>query len=104
MIVAGWQDKIVVDIWHGLPDYRGNQRSAAMDEIKIDKGVPIPNTKRSRNNPKWLALDALQVGESFLVNVSPYHRMLAGQASRDLKPKRFTSRGVEGGVRIWRIK
>ena len=71
-----------------------------MEKLKIEQGVPLPPERHSRI---WLrdALLALEVGESFIVedktirtHLSPYWKRMA--------PKRFTSRLVNGELRVWR--
>jgi hypothetical protein len=75
--------------------------------VKIDKKVPLPPSKRIRkeNYP----FREMNVGDSFFlpldgIPVSELQTRLAN-AWRHCREegKRFTSRRVEGGVRVWRI-
>lgn len=62
--------------------------------IKIDKNIPIP-PKRGR--PKKYPFDEMEVGDSCLVKTK-------GVLSRRIDGKRFTTRTVKGGVRVWRVE
>ncbi len=68
-------------------------------EIKIDKGIPIPNRTGGRN--RKYPVGEMGIGDSFLcesktrINVAGWHKSMA--------PKRFVTRKTEEGWRIWRI-
>lgn len=74
-----------------------------MSGYVIEDGVPVPRAKAGRN-PSSLtaALRAMGVGQSVLV-ADKEQRSLACYWGR-LRPKKFVSRNVEGGVRIWRVE
>lgn len=73
-----------------------------MSEIKIDKGVPLPEPKLQRF--KKYPWSGMEVGDSFFVPgpVKPAHVQLATIANQRLKPKRFVARQENGGIRVWR--
>ncbi len=70
--------------------------------IQIDKNIPIPKGRSSYARYPWREL---QVGDSFFV----LNKVAAGISGyfAPLRRKyglRFTSRSVDGGVRIWRVE
>ena len=70
-----------------------------MTEVKIDKNVPVPSRS------KWPFAE-MGIGDSFLVPGdldARYQLSMAGNASRQFKPKRFVCRSTPEGVRIWRV-
>lgn len=75
--------------------------------IPIDKGIPIPRRKRGGRGPRrpiypW---DSMEIGDSFLAEGLTQIHMTAVCAYAARKfGARFTTRKVEGGVRIWRIE
>ena len=72
---------------------------------KIEKGVSVPTITRAKQPVKY-PWKELAVGDSFLVPtgaVKPQSvRAAVGQANRTYPDRRFTSRTVDGGVRVWR--
>lgn len=65
----------------------------------IETNVPMPG---GRLAPLTMTIRALNVGESFLIAGSrPNH---LGNIFATQKPKKFSTRKVEGGTRIWRTK
>jgi len=69
-------------------------------QIKIDKGIPIPD---GRHNGTVYPFDGMNVGDSFVVS----KRKQAWLSSwwRRYFPKKFISRTVsEKEVRVWRIE
>lgn len=80
-----------------------------MDEIKIDKGVPIPSGYYSKRATWFRALAAMEVGDSFAVPIDQLAnaRTAAGQWSRRStdKQRKFTVRIVsETEGRLWRVR
>lgn len=72
--------------------------------VVIEKGVPVPAGRWDYESGYWTALRALEVGDSFVVPDGYKAAMsMAGLANRSEKPKKFTSRKVDGGRHIWRI-
>jgi hypothetical protein len=72
-------------------------------ELQIEKGVPIPpktTTKGRRMNP----IRELEVGDSVLI-AGKYQENVASRAGRITRQtgRRFVTRKVEGGVRVWRV-
>lgn len=83
-----------------------------MDEIAIDKGVPLPRPSRGGRQKKY-PFDAMQVGDSLFMPADPQRVeivrtivfLCAKRYAKKHAPRwRFTSRKVEGGIRIWRIE
>lgn len=71
-------------------------------KITIEKGIPIPNDGRGRI-PKY-PWNEMEVGDSFFaagMTTKELGSSLVGARKRT--GKNFTSRTVEGGVRVWRI-
>lgn len=78
-------------------------------EIKIDKGVPVPESKSAKLG-KYPWTD-MQPGDSFLIasgDAPPHRTRENASAAANYAKRRFgwrlCTRGVEGGVRIWRIE
>lgn len=83
----------------------------APGRYKVEKGVPVPRTRRGR--PRLYPWEQLAVGDSFLVACEEgdkrktLHRArnaAAMFAKRRGLDWRFSFRQVEGGIRIWRMK
>jgi hypothetical protein len=80
----------------------------ATKEVKIDKGLPIPDrTKETASKYPWRAME---VGDSFLVAQEPGEaihmaRDRANKITQYAKRtgRTFCTRKVEGGVRVWRL-
>lgn len=70
-----------------------------MSELVIDKNIPIPQPKIGR--PQVLVFHDLEVGDSVFFEGLTATKVYA-QFAR-LKPKKFCTRKVEGGVRVWRV-
>lgn len=78
-----------------------------MSEIKIDKGVPLPEPKRGRKGTyPW---DELQVGDSFFVpgktcnTFGGFLTRLKKAGGIECVIRSVTENDIKG-VRIWRIK
>lgn len=78
-----------------------------MPELVIEKGVPVPtDTPKGKRSPARIKLDAMEPGDSLLIptrmhSASAAHVMV--RAVRRANPGReYTSRLVQGGVRVWR--
>lgn len=67
-----------------------------MSDIRIDRGIPIP----MRQNARY-PFREMRVGDSILLTGNSAG--LTGQWARSTGWK-FTTRKVEGGVRVWRTK
>jgi hypothetical protein len=72
-----------------------------IDEVKIEKNIPMPLSTRGGSKYPFLRMD---VGDSvFIAGMTPAGAgSITGHARRKAGFK-FTSRAVEGGVRVWRI-
>jgi hypothetical protein len=68
--------------------------------IKIDKGVPLPRARNTHRYP----FEQMRVGDSFLTpaKITSLSAVLAHWGIR-LKRK-FASRTVKGGTRVWRVE
>ena len=69
--------------------------------IEVEKNIPLPRTETAGKYP-W---HSMEVGESFFVtgDVKRVRNVLCSSFGR-FKPKKFSLRKVEGGVRCWRIE
>ena len=76
-----------------------------MQELKIEKGIPIP--KIIHRTVLHSILHKMEIGDSIFIECAPdkipSRRTYAGTWSKRYYPKKFMSRTVEGGVRIWRV-
>ena len=78
--------------------------------IKIETGIPIPPKKMGKNQALYPYAD-LEIGQSFLAAPIPGKSIrqtamyLGGLSAYFTKKtgRRFTSRVVEGGIRVWRF-
>lgn len=72
--------------------------------FKIEKNIQIPPL---RGASKKYPLSEMEIGDSFLVPCDKEDadavRNRVTQNFYSIRPKRFTGRVVEGGVRVWRI-
>lgn len=72
------------------------------DKIKIDKGIPVPETRGRIRKYPW---DEMEIDDSFLVSLKT--KNISGYtfwANKRYAPKRFTGRKMPDGHRIWRIE
>jgi hypothetical protein len=73
--------------------------------IKIEKGVTIPPRKNGAPTEFTKALAAMKVGNSIFVKVpKSAQRTTYMWVYNNKRPERFTTRKMDGGTRIWRIK
>jgi hypothetical protein len=81
--------------------------------IEIESGIPIPATKRpGAGRRSTYPFAVLDVGQSFFVPNQPGKTnrqliMAIGCAAQRITKKtghRFTSRTLEGGIRVWRFE
>lgn len=71
---------------------------------KIEKDIPIPKKRPPIKGYKY-PLREMEIGDSFLVEGDGY--LLCKKIhthTSALKPKKFRSRTVKEGMRVWRIK
>jgi len=75
--------------------------------FKIDKGVTKPERGRGRGRPDKYPWKAMKIGDSFFVPTGEEFKGIRGATAAATKrhaPKRFSSRKVDGGIRVWRDK
>lgn len=75
-----------------------------MSEFTIDKDIPVPKQVGTGRKNKY-PFDALEVGDSFFVKdakVKTLSRTCGSHGKR--LSRKFTSRTVDGGVRVWRTE
>ena len=73
-----------------------------MDEIKIEKDVPMPEFRASGVTA---ALRRMDVGDSIFLRGKKSSNVTSLAAILTKKTERkFATRTVEGGIRVWRIK
>jgi len=77
-------------------------------KIKIDEEripIPAPNTGPKRGKAFKYPFHKLEVGESFYVE-NLQSRNLGGSVTYASKVlgRKFTTRSMEGGVRVWRVE
>ena len=74
-----------------------------MSEFKIEKGIPVPPPKRELRSGVYAVLRSLDVGDSFVARGKQDSvRGMACMAGKKYGRK-FATRVVEGGVRVWRV-
>lgn len=74
------------------------------DTTQIDKGVPVAEKASGKNRPRTNPLWSLEVGDSVVIPVKAQENVAsrAGRITRE-SGRRFVTRKVEGGVRVWRV-
>lgn len=72
--------------------------------IAIDKGVPVPEVTKGRT--RIYPLDELKVGESFFVKGKSTSDLggSVGYMRKKFPSRRYVTRTVDGGCRVWRSK
>lgn len=89
------------------PMKKSTKKTMRKKPIKIERGIPMPPKGiGGPGRPRMYPWDDMKVGDSFFV---PSIRSSANIASsKGIAMKRtgfaFSTRSVEGGVRVWRIK
>ena len=79
-----------------------------LPELKVERGVPIPRTRRiGQRSAARAILDTMEPGDSLLIpraHHSPEAVHVMVRAVRKANPDRsYTSRQTEGGMRVWRV-
>ena len=70
------------------------------DEVKIDKGIPVPNG--SGATPKW-PWKTMDIGDSFFAKDRKLSSFQPNAWRAGIRHgRKFACRTVEGGVRVWR--
>ncbi len=68
-----------------------------LTRLVIEKGIPLPLSARCAGTSVMATFRAMKVGDSVLLpNKNNSYTTLA--------PKKFITRKVEGGTRVWRTK
>ena len=71
-------------------------------EIKIEKGIPV--SRKGHSSARY-PFATMEIGDSFFVveKQTKLSSLATGFARRNGGQQKFTTRQVEGGVRVWRI-
>lgn len=73
--------------------------------IPIDKGIPIPTRCHGRRGVRVLyPFPDMEIGDSFFVEGSASSVESAASSYGKRTGRKFTTRYVDGGARVWRIK
>jgi hypothetical protein len=76
-----------------------------VDSIKVESGIPLPPTNSTHQSGVSNTLRTMKIGESFLYRGLPVTvRIIANRISKEAGGRKFATRKVEGGLRVWRIK
>jgi hypothetical protein len=70
-------------------------------KFEIEKGIEIPKERGNKINMYPFA--EMEVGDSFLTEVTHVTGSVANFHKQNPE-KKFTTRKVEGGIRVWRIQ
>ena len=75
-----------------------------MNEFHIEKGIPVPKMTGAGRKNKY-PFDAMEVGDSFFIKDGKVKTLSrsCGTYGKRLERK-FTSRTVDGGARVWRVE
>jgi hypothetical protein len=75
------------------------------DALKIEKNIPVPGKATgSRTSPLRVAVLTMECGDSVLVMGKKTNEVSARLSYlQKFSGRKFTSRKVEGGVRVWRV-
>jgi hypothetical protein len=65
--------------------------------IEIENGIPMPSKRR-----KKYPFAELEVGQSFVAEDVKITCICA--SFKNYRPKQFTARTIDGGVRVWRVE
>jgi len=73
--------------------------------VKIEKNVPMPETKGKGRNPIWqnLALQ-MEIGDSVLLKASQAMSFRKGAEAVGRKIKQTTQGCPQGKARVWRVE
>ena len=71
----------------------------------IEDGIPLPARTRGLLSPLGAAVRALDVGQSVMVPGATRKTGITGTvwAAGKLFGRKFATRTVEGGIRVWRL-
>lgn len=77
---------------------------------EIDKGIEIPAPNIANNARRLYPFPEMEIGDSFLVPGDGDKKVLQARLGSAAcyfgkrNSKRFVTRSVEGGVRVWRVE
>lgn len=71
-------------------------------ELKIEKGIPMPDKRHYRKNPIMDAIKKMEIGDSVLMERKSVNGM--GYRAVKLGYQFSTRKEGEGAVRVWRTK
>jgi hypothetical protein len=72
--------------------------------IKVEKGVKIPPRKCGAPSEFTKTLAAMKVLDSVFIKGDNAGKCMHSWVSYNKRSERFTTRRMDGGIRIWRIK
>ena len=72
-----------------------------MSEFKIEKDVEMPVQKRRTHRYPFASME---VGDSFLTTEPKQLIQPAASAAGRYSDKKFVTRAVQGGIRVWRVE
>lgn len=76
--------------------------------LVIEKNIPLPTRTKPAKGELRAAMESMSLNDSFFLacDTEAYTKHLSRITANyfHLKPKIFTSRKIEGGVRVWRIR
>lgn len=84
-------------------------RRQSQKSLKIERNVPLPGFRSSRSKSIMDAMQRCAVGDCFFVPIEgavTRHSIMMSvmRNNKVVKPKRFTSRTIDGGIRVWRVE
>lgn len=76
-----------------------------MEQIKIEKNVPLPKRKLGNPRASRYPWDSMEVGDSFVfpTKVKRTTAMSLSYRTGKITGKRFAIRSVNEGIRVWRL-
>jgi len=77
-----------------------------MEQIKIEKNVPMPKRKLGNPRTSRYPWDTMEVGDSFVFpnKVKRTTAMSLSYRTGKITGKRFAIRSVNEGIRVWRLR
>lgn len=73
-----------------------------MDEVKVEKGIPLPPIERGRP-VKW-PFATMEIGESFFMKGCTKSSVATACNQKGRKfGRKFAMRAGDGGYRVWRV-
>lgn len=74
--------------------------------FKIEKDVPVAKISGGPGRPRdsKYPFDLMDVGDSFFVDTDKSSGHIVAQGNKRHPDRKFVSRTVEGGVRVWRVE